>query len=259
MEHPELETLTPLLQSSIEEEDLQKGLTMPVEAKINDLQININQIGDDLDAFTSFGISAEEIVTELSNAVLALRSAETLYTVDEQESAEADIVWRSNKTKLYRWRTESTARLTYIGKEKNDEALLKSLEKIGSGEGHPDAIQDGHELLELTERYLDDLKVYKLTDERVSEAKAVVAAVADAFPRVSAGAEADKSTKELRDRAFWYCCKLERKLKEDILPLVFFDNYKRRQEYGSHYKRELKKRSGRKESETARKEPLTEE
>lgn len=250
MEHPELEALRPLLHSSIEEAELQKGLTMPVEAKINDLQININQIRDDLNAFTSFGINAEEILSELSNAVLALRSAETLYTVHEQEGAEAEIVWRDNKAKLYLWRTEASARLTYIGKEKGDEALLKSLEKIGSGEGHPDAIQDGHELLELTDRYLDDLKVYKLTDERVSEAKEIVAAVSDAFPKVSAGTESDKSSKELRNRAFWYCCKLERKLKEDILPLVLYDNYKRRQEYGSHYKREMKKKSGRKESET---------
>lgn len=239
MEHPELQTLTPTLKETVSEEILLKGLTMPVEAKINDLLINTNQIKEDETTFSNFGFTPQEIIEEITAAVYALRSAETLYTTATQEGAEAEIKWQNNRGKLYSWRSEATARLTYVAKNRGDKGLLTSLQKISSGEGHPDAIQDGHELLELVDQYIDDLRVNKLTDERVHEAKEIVSIVSEAFPKVSAGAEGDKSAKELRDRAFWYCCKLEKELKEDVLPLVFFDNYARRQEYGSDYFRNL--------------------
>lgn len=239
MEHAELQTLTPKLQETVSEEQLLKGLTMPVEAKINDLLINTNQIKEDERTFSNFGFTPQEIIHEITTSVYALRSAETLYTITSQEGAEADLLWRNNREKLYLWRGEAIARLTYVAKNNEDEGLLKSLNKIGKGEGHPDAIQDGHELLELVDHYMEDLRINKLTDERVSEAKEIVSIVSDAFPKVSAGAESDKSAKELRDRAFWYCCALEKELKEHMLPLVFFDNYARRQEYGSDYFRNL--------------------
>lgn len=240
MEHQELESLKPVLESTISEEQLLKGLTMPVEAKINDLIINANQIEEDAESFSKFGLNWEAMKESILTSVFALRSAETLYTVTEQESAEADLIWRENREKLYSWRDEATARLTFHATMTENEALQKSIDKISLGEGHPDAIQDGHETIELVERHREGLRANNLSDERIAEAKEIVALVSDAYPKVAAGAEGDKSAKELRDRAYWYCCSLEKDLKEKMLPLVFFDNYKRRQEYGSNYKRSMK-------------------
>ncbi len=240
MEHPELTELTPAIQSEISSEQLAKALTMSVEAKMSDLTINANQIEEDGHHFEAFGINWKSRRAAILSSVAALRSAETLYTVSSKESAKAIQVWQEHKDPLYHWRSEAMARLGFYAKKSKDSALIKSLDKISEGEGHLDAIQDVHETVELTEIHFEELAKNNLTIERVAEAKDMLAKVTEAYPKVLAGEKGDKSAKELRDGAFWYLCSLEKELKETELPLVFFDNYARRMEYGSNYSRSLR-------------------
>lgn len=237
MSHPELEQLTPTITAEITKEQLEQGLTSPVEAKVNDILINVDQIKQDAPHFEKFGIDWQGRADKLETAAKALRSAETLFTTAEKIIAAAVEVWRENRQPLYDWRDESVARLTYLQRTTDNENLRKSLEKISLGEGHPDAIQDGFETVELCEIHFDALTQNHLTRERLDEAKALVSRVSEAYPQVLSREEGDNSAKELRDRAFWYLDKLEKELKEIELPLVFFDNYTRRREYGSHYDR----------------------
>jgi len=239
MEHPELIELTPTIKSVITTEQLSKALTMSVEAKMADLTINASQMEEDAPRFEAFGIDWSSRRDAILTAVAALRSAETLYTVSSKESAEALQIWQDHKDPLYHWRSESMARLGYLARMTNNSALLKSLEKISGGDGHLDAIQDVHETLELTDMYFDGLAQNNLTAERVTEAKETLAKVTAAYPKVLAGEKGDTSAKELRDGAYWYLCSLEKELKEAELPMVFFDNYDRRMEYGSNYLRDL--------------------
>ncbi len=240
MEHPELSELTPTIKSVISTEQLTKALTMPVEAKLADLTINANQLEEDAPHFEAFGIDWNSRRDLILTSVAALRSAETLFTVSSKESAEALQVWQDHKDPLYHWRSEAMARLGFYAKLTNDTALRKALDKISDGDGHLDAIQDVHETIELADIHFEGLTQNNLTAERVAEVKEMMVKVTDAYPKVLAGEKGDNSAKELRDGAYWYLCSLEKELKEDELPLVFFDNYNRRMEYGSNYFRSLR-------------------
>jgi hypothetical protein len=245
MTHQDLNELTPTLMEAVSPDDLAKSLSMPVEEKINDLTINANQMAEDADHFAAFGIDWEAQQQKIIRAVNALRSAETLYTAAAESSAEAQEIWRNNRDDLYNWRAESMARLNFLARKTGNRDLLASLEKISGGDGHLDAIQDAHETLQLVQTHFDALADNNLTQERITQAEELVAAVSQAYPKVSAGASGDKSAKDLRDRAFWYCCHMEDELKDNLLPLIFFDNYARRQEYGSNYLRELAEKRSR--------------
>ncbi len=239
MEHPELIELTPTIKSVITTEQLGKALTMSVEAKMSDLTINANQMEEDASHFEAFGIDWKSRRDLILTSVAALRSAETLFTVSSKESAEAIQIWQDHKDPLYHWRSEAMARLGFYAKKSSNGALLKTLDKISGGDGHLDAIQDVHETIELADAHFDGLAKNNLTAERVAEAKEMLAKVTEVYPKVLAGEKGDNSAKELRDGAFWYLCSLEKELKENELPLVFFDNYTRRREYGSNYKRTI--------------------
>ncbi len=242
MEHQELTDLTSTLHKEVSPEQLDQGLTMSVEAKINDISIVAGKLPEHGSHFDAFGIDWTAKQQQFEVAYKALRSAETLYTTIVAVPVEAIESWQQHREGLYQWRAEATARLSFHAKRSGDAALQKSLDKISEGEGHLDAIQDGHELLELCQNHKESLAVNNLSEARLEEAAMILQKVTEAYPKVSAGAAADKSAKELRDRAFWYCCELERELKEEILPLVFWDDYGKRMEYASQYRREMNKK-----------------
>ncbi len=241
MEHQELHALNETLTTVISDSELENGLTMPVAAKVNDLRIITTQVEEDAHAFEQFGMDWQSIIARFTQAASALESAETLYTVHANESTGADKIWNDYSEKLYSWRDEISARLMYVAHKTDNKGLKKSLYRISQGEGHKDAIQDVHETLELTDIHFDTLSQNSLTHERVAEAKELYEITSVAYPKSLAEKESEKTIKELRDRAFWYCCQLEKELKTVELPLVFFNDYSRRMEYGSHFLRSARK------------------
>ncbi len=238
MEHLELTELTPTLLAEITKEQLDKGMSMPVEAKILDLEINCNQITEDSAKFDLFAIPWEFKVEEIRKAITALRSAEILFTAEEKLTVESNEAWTDNRDALYRWRSEAVARLTHHATLTKNESLFASIHKIGDADGHPDAIQDTHEATHLVDIHFDALAPFNLTVERVNEGKAILSICTEAYPHVAQGETKMSPAKDLRDRAFSYLTNLEKQLKEVDLPLVHFDDYARRREYGSHYVRE---------------------
>jgi hypothetical protein len=237
MEHPELVELTNTHYTTITDEQLAKGLQMSVEGKLLDLQINCKQIEEDKAQFELFGMPWRPIVDKISFAIRGLRSAETLFTAEEKLTAESSEAWKSNRDPLSRWRSESVARLTHLAKLTDNKSLFASLDKIGDADGHPDIIQDAYESTQLVDMHFPALAKYNLTEARVAEGKAIVDTCIEVYPQVALGESTVSPAKEIRDRAYWHLSNLERELKEVHIPLIHFDNYERRCEYGSHYMR----------------------
>ncbi len=238
MEHVELTELTSTDLADIPAELAEKALPMSVEGKMLDLEINCTQIEEDAAAFDLFNIPWQSNVEDIRKAIIALRSAETLYTAEEKMTEESNEAWRGNRDGLYTWRSESVARLTHHAKLTENKSLFASLDKIGDADGHPDAIQDTFESTHLVDVHFPALAVYNLSKERVAEGKAILEICAKAYPQVALGESKISPARDLRNRAFWHLSNLEKQLKEVDLPLVHFDNYERRCEYGSHYVRE---------------------
>lgn len=239
MDHIELETLkSDEVFSTLPKEVVEKGLTMPAEAKVTDIKIIVAQIKEDSAKYEAFGIDWNAICQNLNNGANALRSAETLYNVQVDNSDNATSRWANNKGELYSWRNEIMARLGYIATKEGDTDLKDTLELISEGTGHKDCIQDVHATLELTDRYFEKLSLNKLTAERVDEMKAIYEIAAEAYPQTLAGEKEEQEARTLRNRAFWYLCKIEKEFKERELQLALYDDYTRRQEYGSAYLRE---------------------
>ncbi len=238
MEHPELVELTNTHYKTITEEQLAKGFPMSVEGKLLDLQINCKQIEEDKDKFALFGMPWKPLVNEISFAIRGLRSAETLFTAEEKLTAASSEAWKSNRDPLNHWRSESVARLTHLARLTDNKALVASLDKIGDADGHPDTIQDAYEATQLVDMHFTELAKYNLTEERVAEGKAIVDICIEVYPQVALGESKVSPAKEIRDRAYWHLTNLEKELKEIHVPLIHFDDYARRCEYGSHYMRE---------------------
>ncbi len=239
MAHEELATLQEHFLRDIPEEQLKKKITMPVEAKLKDLMINADQIIADAHHFESSGINWCERHTSILQGVAALRSAEEHYIFATQENAKAEMIWSENRAALYKWRRESMAHLAQLSKHKKDMELAQKLTEISDGDKHDDAIQDVNETTRLVEKHFDELAKQDLTLDRLTEARGIISKITQVFPLVMGEARGNCSARDLRDRAFWYLCNLERELKTVELPHVFRDDHVKRQEYESYYRRGL--------------------
>ncbi len=237
MAHEELAKLQTKFFTEVPQEQLNKKITMPIEAKLKDLTLNADQIVADAHHFEMSGINWIERHTSILQGVAALKSADEHYTFATQENAKAEMIWSENKDALYKWRRESMARLGYLSKHKNDLELARRLDDISDGDRHQDAIMDVMKTINLAEKHFNELSKHSLTSERLIEAKDILSKIRKVYPQVMGEDQSSHKAKELRDRAFWYLCKLERELKDIELPHVFKNNHAKQREYESHYRR----------------------
>lgn len=233
MAHDVLESLTPTLLSPTYDDQAERSPDMTVRDKVNDLRHKAQVVDNESEHFVNFGFSVEEVKKPLTDAADALESAYILHQSFLSVITDAESVMKEYGPKIEAMRNEILARLTYISKQPGHEDIQKNVATISLNDDISDTIMDLGTCYEVALLKAEPLNERNYSMERIEELGEVFKKVSQAYPVAKAGEGDERDAMLLKNRAFWHAVEQERILREDILPMVFWDDYSWRSRYVS--------------------------
>ncbi len=237
MSHEVLQALTDTLNGSTYDDHAEKLPNMGVRHKVSDLRIKAKKVEQDGTHFEKVGLTADEFAQQLLDSADALESSHLLFTtMGDLQSAASKVMHEYGDT-LESLRNEVMGRLRFIANMDGHPELKPALFKISQGDDKADTIMDLGSCYELAQRKADALAKRNYSAAQIAELGEIYSKVSKAYPQVQVREKESLDALQLRNRAFWHAVKVEKDLRDYVLPMVFWENGDWRARYRAESRR----------------------